>query len=469
MPDEATPTATTPLTKPWWALWRWPLHWQIALAVVLGISIGILMGRQAMSGPSDTARSALVNSWPYLGFKLIADMFMNGLRMLIVPLVATAIITAVASIGRQQGFARLGAKTVLYYLSTSAIAVVIGLVLVASIQPGVTADGTPLLTTESDLTGFAAEITQLEGRTEGRGLASFLDVFRQLVPDNIVKAAVESSMLGLILFSLLVGFFTSRLEGESGDTLRRFFQGAYMVMLGITDLVLRFAGPGVLALLVVTVSEQWIALAGADRFQELGYAVALFTGTVAGALALHVFIVLPLILMFVGRVKPWRHFAAMAPALLTAFSSASSAATLPLTIDCVEKRAGVSNRVGSFVLPLGATVNMDGTALYECVAVLFIAQLYGIELTIAQQILVVLISLATSVGVAGVPAASLVAIVVILNAVGVPMEGLAIILVVDRVLDMCRTSVNIFSDSCGAVVIARSEGEGVLGEPARVP
>jgi Na+/H+-dicarboxylate symporter len=179
------------------------------------------------------------------------------------------------------------------------------------------------------------------------------------------------------------------------------------------------------------------------------------------------FVTLPLLLRVIAGVSPARHLAAMAPALLTAFSTASSSATLPLTLDCVEKRAGVSNRVTSFVLPLGATVNMDGTALYECVAAMFIAQAYGIHLGFASQFTVVLVALLTSVGVAGIPAASLVAITVILGTIGLPLEAVGLILAVDRVLDMCRTSVNVFSDSCGAVLVARLEGEqGILAGPA---
>ena len=191
--------------------------------------------------------------------------------------------------------------------------------------------------------------------------------------------------------------------------------------------------------------------------------LASFAATVFLALLVHTIITLPLLLTFVGRVHPLRHFQAMSPAMMMAFSTSSSAATLPVTLDCVEKRAGVSNRVSSFVLPLGATINMDGTALYECVAVIFIAQAYGIDLSLGLQFLIVTTALLTSVGVAGVPAASLVAIVVILAAAGLPAEGIGLILAVDRILDMCRTTVNIFSDSCGAVIIARTEGEqGVL-------
>jgi len=202
-----------------------------------------------------------------------------------------------------------------------------------------------------------------------------------------------------------------------------------------------------------------VASTGFGAFQPL----AVFMITVLSALAVHVFITLPLLLKFVARVNPLRQYRAMAPALLTAFSTSSSSATLPLTMECVEKNAGVSNRTTSFVLPLGATVNMDGTALYECVAAMFIAQAYGLELTLATQFTVVLVALLTSIGVAGIPAASLVAIIVILAAIGLPAEGIGLILAVDRILDMCRTSVNVFSDSCGAVIIARSEKEsGIL-------
>jgi Na+/H+-dicarboxylate symporter len=217
---------------------------------------------------------------------------------------------------------------------------------------------------------------------------------------------------------------------------------------------MKFAPIGVLALVAKV-----FATTGLDAIKP----VFVFAVTVLLGLLLHTFITLPALLILLGRVKPTRHFKATAPAMITAFSTASSMATLPVTMDCVERRAGVSNRTASFVLPLGATINMDGTALYECVAVIFIAQAYGIEMGFATQFTVVLLALLTSIGVAGIPAASLVAIVIILNATGVPAEGIGMILAVDRILDMCRTTVNIFSDTCGAVIIAKSEGEtGVL-------
>ena len=237
-------------------------------------------------------------------------------------------------------------------------------------------------------------------------------------------------------------------------------------MMKITDLVIRFAPIGVFALIAKVV-------AGFDT-QGNDVAIALealskFSLTVLLALGIHFFGTLPLLLKVIGKVNPVRHYRAMVPALLTAFSTASSSATLPVTMECVEKNAKVSNRTSSFVLPLGATVNMDGTALYECVVAIFIFQAFGVDLSFSQQFIIVFTALLTSIGVAGIPSASLIAIMIILRQVGLPeaqaAAGLAMVLVVDRILDMCRTSVNIFSDSCGAVIIARSEGEeGVLAD-----
>jgi Na+/H+-dicarboxylate symporter len=271
-----------------------------------------------------------------------------------------------------------------------------------------------------------------------------------MIPTNIVSAAANGQLLGLIFFCLLFGYFVTKVHDRYTKIMTDFWQGVFEVMMRITDWVMKFAPIGVFGLVAKVV-----ATTGFSAFAPL----MTFMATVLLALAVHVFITLPLVLYFLAGVSPLRHYRAMAPALLTAFSTASSSATLPLTMECVEKNAGVSNRTTSFVLPLGATVNMDGTALYECVAAMFIAQAYGLELGFATQFMVVLVALMTSIGVAGIPAASLVAIVVILGAIGLPAEGIGLILAVDRILDMCRTSVNVFSDSCGAVLIGRSEGE----------
>lgn len=289
-------------------------------------------------------------------------------------------------------------------------------------------------------------------------MGALAQVFLDMIPPNVVAAAAEGQLLGLIVFSLLFGYFMMRIGEPHGRLLGDFWQAVFAVMMRITDLVMKFAPLGVFGLVAGVVAGLEAENLGATA-QSLG----LFFLSVVLALAVHVLFVLPLVLRFVAGVSPVRHYRAVAPALLTAFSTASSAATLPLTMECVEKNAGVSNRTSSFVLPLGATVNMDGTALYECVAAMFIAQAYGIELGFATQFTIVLVALVTSIGVAGIPAASLVAITIILTTIGLPLEAIGLILAVDRVLDMFRTSVNVFSDTVGAVIVARSEGEqGVL-------
>jgi len=271
-----------------------------------------------------------------------------------------------------------------------------------------------------------------------------------MLPPNIIQAAAAGELLGLIVFSLIFGLVLRTQQGQGAQSLRDMIDGFYQTMMVVTLWIIRFAPLGVWALIAKTVT-----LTGADAIRPLFW----FFITVLLALLVHAFVVLPIFLRLLARRSPLRHVKAMSPALLTAFSSASSAATLPLTIECVEKRAGVSNRTSSFVLPLGATVNMDGTALYECVAAIFIAQAYGLDLSFTTQLLIVITALLTSIGVASIPSASLVAITVILGAIGLPAEGIGLILATDRLLDMVRTMVNIWSDSVGAVIIGRSEGE----------
>ncbi|UQB43290.1 dicarboxylate/amino acid:cation symporter [Thiomicrospira microaerophila] len=407
------------------------LHWQILIALVLAAIMGSATG---------VTGTILGISWIAI-YDFIGTLFLNALKMIVIPLVVSAIILGVSNIGGQQGFSRLGLKTLSYYAATGLIAILIGLTLVNIIQPGAGQSEAPVIETN----------TQLMSAIEGKGMGDIAEIFVRMIPDNIFKAAVEMQMLGLIFFSLLFGFFMTQLTGRPREVMHDFWQAIFEVMMKITHLVMKFAPYGVFGLVAASVART-----GFEQFGNLAW----FFLTVSLALALHFFVVMPMILKFVGKIQnPWLHYKAMFPALLTAFSTSSSASTLPVTMSNIEHRAGVSNRVTSFVLPLGATVNMDGTALYECVAVLFIAQLFGVDLSWSQQLLVVILALATSIGVAGIPSASLVAISVILLAVGLPIEALGILLVVDRLLDMMRTSVNIFSDSVGAVVIARSEGE----------
>ena len=385
-------------------------------------------------------------------YTFLGTLFMNALKMLIVPLIVSSIITGIAGLGDSGSMGRLGGKTLLYYLTTSLFAIMVGLLMVNIMTPGIV-DGEPA----REILPLSAEDTaDISARVDGRGAGDVVDIFVRMVPVNIVAAAAQGQMLGLIFFSLLFGYFMTRIAGPPAQVLKDFWEGIFAVMMKITDWVMLFAPLGVFALVAKVVASTGFA-----AFQP----VLTFLLTVLGALAIHLLVVLPLLLRLLGGVSPLRHYQAMTPALLTAFSTASSSATLPVSMDCVENRAGVSNRTTSFVLPLGATVNMDGTALYECVAAMFIAQAYGLELDFATQFTVVLVALLTSIGVAGIPAASLVAITIILTAIGLPVEAVGLILAVDRILDMCRTSVNVFSDSCGAVLIGRLEGEtGILSK-----
>jgi len=468
--------------KPW-EIWRWPLHFQILLGLAIGAIAGYLIGQWALGQLNETvspesagatASKIVSSSYAFLAFDLVGDLFIQGLKLIIVPLVTSSIILAVANLSSDgkdsSAFGRMAGKTLGYYLTTSIIAVLIGLALINLIAPGTNDEGQGILVGQ-DISAFESEQSAVQNKAGGKQATDFLDVFREMVPPNLISAAAEAKLLGLIVTSMIVGFFLGRYQGDGNFVIKNFVQGVYDITLKITDLVLKLAPIGIVGLIAATVSVQYAKLAPDNRFDEFITGIVLFAGTALGALLTHFLIVMPLLLMVVARVNPLKHYQAMAPALMTAFSTASSSATLPLTIDCVENRAGVSNKTASFVLPLGATVNMDGTALYECVAAIFICQAFGIELTFAQQFMIVVTAVLTSIGVAGVPAASLVAIVVILTAVqnALPpgtlpegmmlVAGMGLLFVFDRPLDMCRTAVNIFSDSVGAVVIARSEGE----------
>lgn len=413
------------------------LHWQILIAIVLGMLAGWLSGPDGHIGP--------IQLLPV--FTTVGELFLNALKMLIVPLVMSALISGISSMGRGANLGRMGLKAVVYYLTTSVLAILVGLLMVNLIAPGIV-DGQPageLLNLRHDEATDAA-LAQVQNRTD----TSFAAILLQLFPPNIIQAAANGQLVGLIIFSLLFGYCMMRIEDQKAQVLRDFWQGLFETMMSVTMVVMRAAPFGVFALIAKTIATSGFAAIGP---------LSVFFATVVSALAIHVFITLSLMLYFVGRVKPHLHFRAMAPALLTAFSTASSAATLPLSMRCLEKNSGVSNRTVGFVIPLGSTINMDGTALYECVAAIFIAQIYGLELTFAHQFLIVFLALLTSTGMAGIPSASLVAISVILGAIGLPLEGIGLLLVTDRLLDMLRTSANVFSDSCGAVVVARSEGE----------
>jgi len=395
------------------------LHWQILIALILAILFGIFF-----------TDFAYLVTW-------MGDLFLRALRMIIVPLILTSIISGVTNIGDAHNLGRLGLKTILYYLSTSLMAIVTGLFLVNLIQPGIGAD----LGLKKDVPELAASSGDL------------WEIVLRMVPTNIFSALVSADILAIIFFSILCGFFITRLEKGSKEFLTKFFNTGFEVMMKLTHFVIRFTPLGILGIVVGVVAEQ------RDNLVEVLGSLGKYFVTVLAGLTIHSTITLPLILRSVGKVNPWKQFQAVTTPLLTAFSTRSSSATLPLTIDAVENNSGVSNKVTSFVLPLGATINMDGTALYECVAAMFIAQAYGIEMSFIQQIVIVFTALLASIGAAGIPMAGLVMISVILSAVGLPLEGVGLIIAVDPFLDMCRTAVNVWSDSSGASIIAKTEGE----------
>ncbi|MCH7724337.1 MAG: dicarboxylate/amino acid:cation symporter [Bacteroidetes bacterium] len=395
------------------------LHWQILIALAIAVLYGMLL-------------TDYVSYVTWMG-----DLFLRGLRMIIVPLILTSIISGVANIGDAHNLGRLGLKTFAYYITTSFFAIITGLVLVNIIQPGVGAD-----------LGLRSEVPELAATSGDLG-----DIIMRMVPTNIFDALASADMLAIIFFSILIGYFITRVNEKYKIMFTGFFNGGFEVMMKLTHFIIKFTPLGILGIVAGVVAEQ------SENLMNLIGSLGLYMTSVLLGLIIHAFITLPLIIRFVAKVNPRFHARAMSSPLLTAFSTSSSSATLPLTLDAVENNSGVSNKVTSFVLPLGATINMDGTALYECIAAMFIAQAYGIELGFLMQMVVVVTALLASIGAAGIPMAGLVMITVILSAVGLPLEGIGLILAVDRILDMCRTTVNVWSDSCGAVTIAKSEGE----------
>lgn len=405
-----------------------PLHLQILVALVLAVIVGASTDQSGVGG-------SMIPALDFLG-----QFFLRLLKMLVLPLIFSSIIVGIAGVEHRQGMGRISLVTTILYLLTSFIAIVIGLVMVLWIRPGFIG-GRPA----RDLIGLTQDLSSVLTKVEGRSEKDIVDVFLRMIPENIIFDAAQGEMLSVIVFAILFGLALNGSEGESRATVVSFFRGVDQVMLKLTHLVLLISPVGVFALVCkVAITTGWTAI------QPLFW----FVLTVLCSLVLHAFVVIPCLLMGLGHTNPRQHFRTLMPALLMAFSTASSAGTLPVTMECV-KKLGVSERVSSFTLPLGATVNMDGTALYECVAAVFIAQAYGVELGLRQLFVISILALLTSVGVAGIPAASLVAISLILTAMGLPLEGLGLILAVDRLLDMCRTSVNVLGDSAVASIVER--------------
>ncbi len=402
------------------------LHWQILIALLLGLLYGIFL-------------TDYVHLVEWMG-----DVFLRALRMIIIPLILTSIITGITQVETGRRLRNLGVKTLIYYIVTSTIAILTGLVLVNIFEPGVGAD-----------LGFTQEVDGLDIEA-----GSFGQTLIEIIPTNIFEAFSDGKMLSVIFFALIFGYFITRIGDKHRAVLDDFFKAAFEVVMKITMLIIRFTPFGVFGIIAGNITHILVDQGGGmEALLQVGSRLGLYMITVFLGLSIHAFITLPLIQKFLAKVNPIKHFKAVSTPLLTAFSTSSALATLPLTLEAVEHNDGVSNKVSSFTLPLGATINMDGTALYECVAAMFIAQAYGLELGISQQVIIVITALIASIGAAAVPMAGLFMIAIILSAIGLPLEGIGLIIAVDRILDMFRTATNVWSDTTGAIVIARSEGE----------
>lgn len=374
---------------------------------------------------------------------LIGQLFLNGLYLVAVPLVAASIILGTARMGSQSSFGVLGAKTFGFYFLTSSFAVLVGIggffFIYSALFSDISVAAVP--TNGSEL---------LQVNLSGDLFDTFSQIFLKFVPSNILAAASQGQMLGLIFFSIFFGFFLSKIESSQGEVILKFWEGIFQIMMKMTHLIMKALPIGVFGLVTKVV-----ATTGVDAMTSAGW----YFLTVVLSLLFFSFVVIPLLVLLIGRMNPVDHFRALFPALFTAFSTSSSAATLPITMECVEIGLGVSNRICSFSIPLGTSINMSGGALNMTIASLFIASMYGISLSMTTVSLIGVMALLTSMGVAGIPSASLISVALILNTVGVPAEGIGLIIAVDRILDMCRTTVNVLGNSTCAVLISRTEGE----------
>ncbi len=375
----------------------------------------------------------------YRLFSLVGQLFLNALNLVVVPLVAASIITGSARMASEHSFGRLGGKMFGLFLGTTGIALAIGWILAVWLAPGVQSGAVA--------TSSKAAIAALSSN-EG-AFAKFEEIAQILIPGNILAVASKGQLLGLILFCLLFGYLLSKIEKGPGQILQEFWKGIFQVMIKMTELVMVTLPIGVFALVAKTgATIGWEALSSLASFL-----IAVLFGLLIYALG-----ALSTLLILAG-IHPLKQLRAMAPALVTAFSTSSSAASLPVALECVEKNCGVSNRIASFSLPLGTTLNLAGSSLQVIMSVFFIAQVYGLSLPLQSQVLIFALGWLLSLSVAAIPSASLISILVILAAIGLPAEGIGLIMVVERILDMCRTTVNVYSNSCCASLLAKSEKE----------
>ncbi|MCZ8064100.1 dicarboxylate/amino acid:cation symporter [Silanimonas sp.] len=428
--------------------------------MLLGFAVGAVAGGLAFSFGQAVDPEGVQQTLPWLAATLkwvtqpVGSIFLNLLFMLVLPLVFSALVLGVVEIGDPKALGRIGGKTLAFILVVTGIAVTIGLVAVNLFQPGVGID--PAVAQKL----IAESSSQAEGIVERGEAASAMQVLLSIVPRNPLQAGVEGNLIGVMFFALLFGIGAATLKTEGVRTFVGTLQGVYDITLLLINKVIQLAPYAVAALIF-----NLIAVKGFAALLPL----AKFVAVAVGALAVHMFVVFPLLLWFIGRMNPIEFFKKAEPVILTAFSTSSSSATLPTTLRVAEEVLGTPKRIGRFVCTLGATANMNGTALFEGVVVLFLAQFFGIELSFAQQVLVLLMCILGGIGAAGVPGGSLPVIASILVMFGIPPEGIALILGVDRFIDMCRTAVNVTGDLVGTVVVSRGEPPDPVHDEAAKP
>jgi len=391
----------------------------LLVSIIVGVIAGLLVGWYFGAAATGVA-------W-------LGKLFLNTLSMLVIPLLVSAVISGVTSLGNVRHLGRISAVTVTYYFVTVAIAVLIGLIMVNLIQPGVGVS-----------TAGLEQPDQLLQSIEEKGIG---DILLAMVAPNLIAAAAETNLLPLILWSVAFGIALATL-GEKGRPAARFFESLNEGMMLLVSWVMYFAPVGVFGL----IAGMFGAAGSPQAFVDKIAAVGMYVVTVLSGLAIH-FVVLVIIMLIVAR-QPMIYLLGMLRAVVTAFATASSTATLPLTIQCA-KESGIDERARRFVLPLGSTVNMDGTALYEAAAAMFIAQAYGLELGIGQQAIIFVTATLAAIGAAGIPQAGLVTMIIVLQVVGLPLEGIGLLLTVDWFLDRFRTATNVWGDAVGAAVVHR--------------
>jgi len=405
--------------------------------IFIGMLAGILFGL--------AAERAGIGKYVETYIKPFGTAFFKLISMIVVPLVFASLLVGTASIGDLKKLGRIGLKTFVYFIATTTIALTIGIVLVNIVKPGA---------------GFSPELRQQlleEGKADiDKNIEEKLkkpqikDLIIDIIPANPVKSFADGNMLQIIFFALASGLALTILAPKKGEPVIRFFEGVSDVMIQMVHIFMKLAPYGVFALIAAIISKF-----GLDILLKLmKYSLVVFAG-----LSIQLIIIYPVLLKIFSRTGIRGFFRAVRPAQLIAFGTSSSSATLPVSMECTEENLGVSNQITSFVLPLGATINMDGTALYQAVATVFIAQIYSVSLDFGQQLTIILTALLASIGTPGTPGVGIILLIMVLQSVGLPADGIAIILGVDRLLDMCRTVLNVTGDMVGAVIVSTTEGE----------